>query len=258
VPPGERGGRASRVVTLDRPTRADAHGNEGAEASVVVVSTTRPVVKSAVVPIQTAAPRGVSGWNQWRNTCIAKAAGADKKAIYLYFGDKRALFETVLATEFGSIADSAPMDPHDVGTYIRRLFDRQRAHPKHLRLMMWEALELGDGEIPGVVGRTAYCQARPQPIADAQQAGELDPNLNPAGLWLALAGMVNWTLGIGPMTRMTLGEGPEALDGQRELLVELARRILGQPHLAPVEAGWADDEADTADGLRSTTRSVEL
>jgi AcrR family transcriptional regulator len=176
---------------------------------------------------------------------IARAAGADKKAIYLYFGDKRALFETVLATELGSIAASAPIDPHDIAGYVGRLFDHQRAHPEHLRLMMWEALELGDSDIPGVVGRTAYCLARPQPIAEAQQNGELDSTLDPGGLWLALAGMVNWALGVSPMTRMTLGDGPEALDGQRELVVELARRVLGQRNTRDDAAA---PEGDTARG----------
>jgi AcrR family transcriptional regulator len=174
---------------------------------------------------------------------IAKAAGADKKAIYLYFGDKRSLFETVLATELGSVAAPDPIDPHDIAGYVGRLFDHQRAHPEHLRLMMWEALELGDSDIPGVGGRTADYRARPQPIAEAQQNGELDPSLDPGGLWLALAGMVNWALGVSPMTRMTLGDGPEALDGQRALVVELARRVLGQPAAGDDPAMPEDDAA---------------
>lgn len=159
---------------------------------------------------------------------IAAAAGADKKAIYLYFGNKRTLFEAVLAHELSQLAAAVPLDADDIPGYVGRLFDYQRHHPDHIRLLMWEALELGPGEVPGEAARTAYYRQRPGPLAAAQEDGRLDLDLAPAGLWLALVGMVNWTFAVPQMARMALGSDPIDIDAQRRLLVGCARHLTGQ------------------------------
>jgi len=156
---------------------------------------------------------------------IAAAAGVDKKAIYLYFGDKRALFEAVLAHDLESLAEAVPLEGDDVSGYVERLFDYHRQHPAHLRLMLWEALELGADDVPGEAARAAHYRERAEPLGLAQRDGRIDPELDPAGLWLALAGMVTWVFAAPQMTRMVLGHSPSAIDDQRRLLAECARRL---------------------------------
>lgn len=119
------------------------------------------------------------------------------------------------------------VDEGDIAASVGRFLDYQRTHPEHVRLLMWEALEFGDQQVPGETLRGAGYQQRSQPLEDAQRAGRLDASLDPAGLWLILAGMVNWPLALPQVTRMTLGAGPEALDRQRELLIECVRRLVG-------------------------------
>ncbi|WP_037076622.1 TetR family transcriptional regulator [Pseudonocardia spinosispora] len=169
------------------------------------------------------AARGLAGARVDR---IAASAGADKKAIYLYFGDKRELFNAVLAHELERLAEAVPFDG-DVPDYVGRLFDYHCEHPQHLRLMLWESLELGADEVPAQAARAAHYRRRPAPLAEAIRDGNLDPSLDPAGLMLILAGMVGWTFAVPQMARMVLGDAPSVLASQRALLLDCAHRLVG-------------------------------
>jgi AcrR family transcriptional regulator len=166
------------------------------------------------------------GFSGARVDRIAAGAGVDKTALYAYFGNKRELFAAVLERELGELSETLTLDNDDLPQSIGRLFDYQRAHPEHLRLLMWEALEFGEEQVPGEGQRVNDYRRRVSPIQGEQRAGRLNSSVNPAGLWLLLAGMVNWPLALPQIARMTIGEGPGTLDEQRQLLVESVRRML--------------------------------
>jgi hypothetical protein len=138
----------------------------------------------------------------------------------------------VLARELQRLAEAVPFDG-DVPDYVGRVFDYHREHPQHLRLMLWEGLELGAGEIPAQAARADHYRRRPALLADAIRAGRLDPSLDPAGLWLILVAMAGWPFAVPQMPRMVLGDDPSVLESQRALLVECARRLV---ETAPVVA----------------------
>src|SRR5258708_38380350 len=72
---------------------------------------------------------------------IAERAGINKERLYKYFGDKQALFETVLSDELEKLASAlSPPDLADIGEYAGRLFDYHAAHPELARLLQWEGL----------------------------------------------------------------------------------------------------------------------
>ncbi|GAA4375117.1 TetR/AcrR family transcriptional regulator [Agromyces bauzanensis] len=75
---------------------------------------------------------------------IAKAATANKQAIYAYFGSKDALFDAVLDTRLQVLADLVPFRPDDLPEYIGALFDQLCLDPGLLRLTQWKALERSD------------------------------------------------------------------------------------------------------------------
>jgi AcrR family transcriptional regulator len=75
---------------------------------------------------------------------IAAAASANKQAIYLYFGSKDALFDTVLDTRLKILADVVPFTPGDLPGYAGALFDYLDNDPGLLRLTQWKALERPD------------------------------------------------------------------------------------------------------------------
>jgi AcrR family transcriptional regulator len=72
---------------------------------------------------------------------IAAEAGANKQAIYLYFGSKEGLFDAVLETRLGILADLVPFTPDDLPGYVGALFDHMVAHPELVRLTQWKYLE---------------------------------------------------------------------------------------------------------------------
>ncbi len=63
---------------------------------------------------------------------IAGRAGINKERLYRYFGDKQALFETVLTAELEKLAASVELPAgglEDIGEFAGRTFDYHAAHP---------------------------------------------------------------------------------------------------------------------------------
>jgi AcrR family transcriptional regulator len=87
------------------------------------------------------AARGFAGTRVDR---VAVQAGANKQAIYLYFGSKEDLFDAVLQDRLGILADQVPYTPDDLTGYIGALFDHMAEHPELVRLTQWKLLERPD------------------------------------------------------------------------------------------------------------------
>src|SRR4051812_44546471 len=68
---------------------------------------------------------------------IAQAAGCNKNLLYVYFGNKEALFATVLERGLGEVYAELPFTPDDLPGYAGRVFDFAMAHPDLMRLMAW-------------------------------------------------------------------------------------------------------------------------
>lgn len=139
------------------------------------------------------AAHGVAGARVDR---IAEAAEANKRAIYDYFGDKKALFAAVLERMLSRCADAVPVEP-DLAAYARKLFDYHAANPEALRLLMWEALEMGGREVPAEDVRTTEYQKRVAAID-----GEVP---NAATVYFLTLGLVNWGRAMPQLRRMVLG-----------------------------------------------------
>ncbi|MFH8387292.1 TetR family transcriptional regulator [Kitasatospora sp. NPDC018058] len=142
------------------------------------------------------AAHGVAGARVDR---IAAQAQANKRAIYDYFGDKNKLFAAVLERLMADLARAVPPGDDDLSAYAERLFDYHRAHPEALRLLMWEALELGDQPVPGEEARTRHYQDKLQ----ATQAP--DDNGDPQTRLFLTLGLVGWSLAMPQVRRMILG-----------------------------------------------------
>ncbi len=79
---------------------------------------------------------------------IAARAGISKERLYKYFGDKQALFETVLSGELKKLAASVVRPEgglEEMGEFAGRTFDYHAAHPQLARLLLWEGLTRGPG-----------------------------------------------------------------------------------------------------------------
>ena len=108
---------------------------------------------------------------------IAERAGINKERLYKYFGDKQALFETVLTDELDKLAVSVAPVPsgfEEIGEFAGRTFDYQAAHPQLVRLLLWEGLS---GGVADEANRTAHYKKKAQAYALAQRDGVLDDEL---------------------------------------------------------------------------------
>jgi AcrR family transcriptional regulator len=118
---------------------------------------------------------------------IAKAAPANKQAIYAYFGSKSNLFDAVLDARLKVLADVVTFTPGDLPAYAGALFDAFMADPDLIRLTQWKALERPEASAGELDAHLSKAQA----IADAYgvdlEAGmdALMITLSAAQAWLA-------------------------------------------------------------------------
>ncbi|WP_425826236.1 TetR family transcriptional regulator [Streptomyces fractus] len=173
--------------------------------------------KQRIVAAATAefAAHGVAGARVDR---IATAAKANKRAIYDYFGDKNKLFAVVLERRLAELAEAVPPS-EDLPGYAERLFDYHRAHPEALRLVMWEALEVGNGPVPAEEERTAHYGDKVR----AAQAGDTDDDAR-ARVFFTLA-LASWSVAVPQLRRMVLGPDHDLDD----LRTQIARTVAAFP-----------------------------
>ncbi|MFD4528608.1 TetR/AcrR family transcriptional regulator [Streptomyces sp. NPDC058470] len=156
---------------------------------------------------------------------IAAEAKANKRAIYEYFGDKNKLFAAVLERLMADLAQAVPPGDEDLPAYAERLFDYHRAHPEALRLLMWEALELGDQPVPGE-------EARTQHYVDKVRATQAASDGEARGRLFFTLGLVGWSLAMPQLRRMILGPD-RTLEQLRPAIAEAVRSLPGHSETPP-------------------------
>ncbi|MGW1753837.1 TetR/AcrR family transcriptional regulator [Streptomyces sp. OV198] len=155
---------------------------------------------------------------------IAEAAGANKRLIYAYFGNKEQLFDEVLRRAMTAGAESVPFDVEDLPGYAGAIFDHLVARPDLMRLRLWKLLERpsATGLEPDAFRRKAT------EVADAQQRGELAQGMEPADLLtMVLAAAQAWFWAaedVGP-EEVIQSWSPQRLALHRSAVVEAARRM---------------------------------
>ena len=117
---------------------------------------------------------------------IAEAAQANKGLIYVYYGNKEQLFDTVLTQRVGALFDAVPFTTADLPTFAGALFDHLLARPQLLRLHTWRHLERGHPPAAEI----EWGRAKIEAIAQAQKHRVITTELEPADLLVLLLGMV--------------------------------------------------------------------
>ncbi|WP_166983166.1 TetR family transcriptional regulator [Paramicrobacterium fandaimingii] len=160
---------------------------------------------------------------------IAARSGVNKERLYSYFGDKRMLWDLVLATELERLAASvglAGVGLDDIGEFAGATFDYHATHPQLGRLLQWEGLQ--GGPPADSASRATHYREKVERFAAAQREGILDDTLDPAHLVFALIALAAWWQTVPQLAEMITGAG--ANDRQerarrRHFVVEAARRI---------------------------------
>jgi len=160
---------------------------------------------------------------------IAARSGVNKERLYSYFGDKKALWELVLATELERLATAVELTGvglGDIGEFAGATFDYHAAHPELGRLLQWEGLQAGPPAHVAV--RTTRYREKVARFTNAQRDGFLDPDIDPAHLVFALIALAAWWQTVPQLAEMITGAGPDDLQervARRRFVVEAARRI---------------------------------
>jgi AcrR family transcriptional regulator len=156
---------------------------------------------------------------------IAERAGANKRLLYVYFGDKDQLFDAVLERQIAVLAEAVPLTPDDLGAFAGARFDHLLAHPQAARLAAWRSFERAE---PTAAELTSY-SAKIQAIAAAQQAGRLDDGLPAADLFAMVLRITESWLSAPPALLAAAGPGDPLsaarLRQHRAALVEAVQRI---------------------------------
>lgn len=109
---------------------------------------------------------------------IADSASANKRSIYVHFGNKEQLFDIVVAHALRELVAAVPFTAENLGDYAGRMFDYLLEHPQTLRLTVWAQLERSDA------GSEEIQEYRPKvaAIAAAQKAGVIGNTCDAADL----------------------------------------------------------------------------
>lgn len=72
---------------------------------------------------------------------IADRAGANKRLIYVYFGDKDRLFDAVMDDQTQAVLNAVPLNDGDLVVFAATRFDYVVANPEARRIAIWRGFE---------------------------------------------------------------------------------------------------------------------
>jgi AcrR family transcriptional regulator len=155
---------------------------------------------------------------------IAEAAQANKGLIYVYYGNKEQLFDTVLTQRVGALFDAVPFTTADLPGFAGALFDHLLASPKLLRLNAWRQLERGDSPTVGIDWGRETIEA----ISQAQQRGVITTELEPADLLTLMLGMATSWFRVSSLRNWATEDSgsPQRLQQHRAALTTAVRRLV--------------------------------
>jgi AcrR family transcriptional regulator len=162
---------------------------------------------------------------------VAERAGINKERLYKYFGDKQALFETVLSDELAKLAASVVLPEggiEDIGEFAGRTFDYYTANPRLARLLLWEGL--AGGPIADETNRTAHYQRKKLAYAAAQRDGILADDIAPDHLVFLIIALAAWWYSVPQLAHMLTGANDDDRTEharRRASVVSAAQRLAG-------------------------------
>lgn len=164
---------------------------------------------------------------------IARKAGINRERVYNYFGDKSALFATVVSGEVRRIAEAVPLTiagPADAGTFAGDSYDYLQKHPELARLTLWEGLTSAD-RIVDEVSRSAVYAEKTAAVATAQRAGQIDDRISAADLVFLLISLSSYWSAAPHIVRMlATGDRRATSADSRRAAVVLAATEIATPH----------------------------
>jgi len=159
---------------------------------------------------------------------IADRAGANKRLIYVYFGDKDALFDAVIDEQSRLVTDAVPLEDGDLVAFAATRFDYVLANPQARRIAVWRAFERSDPTEDEV----ASYRARLDSVEAAQRSGRLRTDIPAADLFALVLRMTESWLSAPAALHAAAGaeSAPDArLKEHRASLLAAVRSVVEPP-----------------------------
>lgn len=139
---------------------------------------------------------------------IADLAGANKRLIYVYFGDKDRLFDAVVADQAQAVVKAVPLTDGDLVTFAATRFDYVLANPSTRRIAIWRAFERAE---PTDAEVDSYRQ-RLDAVTTAQREGRLRADIPAADLFAIVLRMTESWLSAPQALRAAATDEPMSAD----------------------------------------------
>jgi AcrR family transcriptional regulator len=167
------------------------------------------------------AARGFAGA---RVDSIARRARINKRMLYHYFDDKEGLFREVLRRKIAERAAWVSSSPDDPGESLTYWFDLARQDIDWIRLLEWEALQVGNGRVMDEEARRAASALAVDNIRRRQESGHLSQELDARHLLLAMISLTTYALAFPQVARLITGLSPDGPKFWKER-TEFLRRL---------------------------------
>ncbi|SEP09947.1 transcriptional regulator, TetR family [Actinacidiphila rubida] len=137
---------------------------------------------------------------------IAERAGANKRLLYVYFGDKSALFDAVVRDQITAVMEAVPLPGGDLCAFAAARYDYVLANPEAGRIAAWRTFE----QAGPTAEELESFQERVDAVARAQREGRLRDDIPAADLFAIVLRVTESWLSAPPALREVSGDGPSA------------------------------------------------
>lgn len=218
-------GASGRTRTASAVPEAPPRRRRDAEA------TRARILKAAAVEF---AQHGFAGG---RGDRIAQRARSSERMVYYYFGSKDGLFRAVLEGAYASLRDAeraVQLDPDDpvraLEQFCRFVWRYYADHPGFISVLNTENLHRArhlrkSGRLDELVGPVVGLLS--QLLADGQARGVFRRDVDPADLYVAIAGLGYFRLSNRHTLSAVLGRDMAEPEGLERYWVEAARMVSG-------------------------------
>jgi AcrR family transcriptional regulator len=134
---------------------------------------------------------------------IAERAGANKRLLYVYFGDKTALFHAVVREQITEVTAAVPLVDGDLCAFAAARYDYVLANPEAGRLAAWRTFE----QVEPTAEELASFQERVDTVARAQREGRLRADIAAVDLFAIVLRLTESWLSAPPALKAVSGSG---------------------------------------------------
>ncbi len=163
-----------------------------------------------------------------RVDAIARRARINKRMLYHYFGDKKALFKATFTKRLLEKRRAWESAPEDLGETLVHYLGVIGGDREWTRLLLWEALGFDERPVVAEEERRESLRESAARVRTAQKKGTIDPDLEPESVVLALIALSMFPWAFPQMVRLVTGGAPadkKFLAGYGTVLARMAEGL---------------------------------